>query len=200
MFLLIILSLFSFALFWPKSFSYTDCGNCEMLGVKKNIERIVSIRKNFFGYEIKVIANTCCGIKLAPKTQISKGIIRLHLNALGSNCPMGCLCDKELKINIPSSQELKVIEFYIDDILIDKRSVYGDKLSNGEEFCEQIPSYKERCYTRVAFIKKDLNLCNISGNKECFLELQEYLLLSCLSQKIKSCKEIFSENYKQETI
>ncbi|MEM4598922.1 MAG: hypothetical protein QW400_04530 [Candidatus Diapherotrites archaeon] len=198
--MLFVLVVFSLILFWPKAFSYSECGNCEMLGLKQNIDRIVSMRKSFFGYEIEVVANTCCETAPSPKTALEGGVLKLNVSAFENKCASGCICDKKITFNIPSSQGLEIVELYIDGTLVDKRSVVDDKITDGEEFCEQIPSYKARCYRRLAFLRSDPDVCKFSGDEKCAAELQEYMLLKCLSKKKSDCIALFSENSKQETI
>ncbi|MEM4663272.1 MAG: hypothetical protein QXM75_04595, partial [Candidatus Diapherotrites archaeon] len=102
-----------------------------------------------------------------------------------------CLCDRLLTFNVPASDDIKIIELYINGKLFDKRSIKNMILSDGSEFCESELGYKEICYRRLAFTKLDPYFCSKISDKNCLNEFEEFVTLKCLAKHLANCKEFF---------
>jgi len=191
--LLIVLIFIMLLTLWPKSFAYSECGQCEMLGVNANIERIEGIVFGPSGMQIKAIVNTTCYQRISADHEFENGTIKLMVKPIGEAISNHCLCDREITFNLPNYAKAKSIELYYSGKLLDKRSIIANTLSDGAEFCDSDVRYRQICYYRLAFMKKDPSFCKKTvDEKACKRELEEFLTLKCLSfHNEKYCNNIF---------
>jgi hypothetical protein len=179
---------------WPKSFAYSDCGQCEMLGSEANIERLKSLEVSSFGMKITAVVNTTCYQRVTAKQEFSDGRIILKVEPAGEPISNHCLCDRELTFNLPNYAGAKTVELYYENRLVDKRSIVNNTLSDGLEFCESDATYRPFCYYRAAFMKEDFSFCEKTAEpKRCKEELEEFLTLKCVAHDGQYCKGFFAE-------
>jgi len=191
--LLIVLVFIMLLTLWPKSFAYSECGQCEMLGVNANIERIEGIAFGPLGMQIKAIVNTTCYQRISADYEFKNGTIKLMVKPIGEAISNHCLCDRELTFNLPNHTKAKIIELYYSGKLLDKRNIIANNLSDGAEFCDSDVRYRPICYYRLAFMKKDPSFCKKTvDDKACRRELEEFLTLKCLGfHDEEYCNNIF---------
>jgi len=166
-----------------------------MLGLGANIERIESFEQNIFGITVKAIVNTTCYQKISAKHKFENGTIKIFIEPLGESISNHCLCDREIVFNMPNYPDVRVIELYYEEKLMDKRSVFANSLSDGSEFCESDARYRALCYYRLAFMKKDPSFCDKTPKPDkCKSELDSFLTLKCLELHSQEyCNNLFLE-------
>lgn len=193
--LLIVLLFITLLALWPKSFAYSECGQCKMLGMGANIERIESLTFGPLGMQIKAIVNTTCYQKISAEYEFENGTVKLMIEPIGEPVSNHCICDRELTFNLPNYADIKAVELYYSGKLLDKRSVIGDRLSDGAEFCDDDVRYRAICYYRLAFMKSDSSFCKKTAKPEqCKSELEEFLMLNCLGYHDEEyCNNIFAK-------
>jgi len=189
---LAIVVLIGMVFLWPKSFVYSECGHCKMLGTVKNIERLEAVHIGPAGLKITAIVNTACGQQITAKQEIFGKKLILRVKPSGNVTNSGCICDREVTFNLPFV-DAKTVELYYENRLLDERSIVNGKLSDGIEFCEDSPAYKPSCYYRLAFMKKNPKFCDKTPNpKKCRKQLNEFLMLTCLKNYNESrCRALF---------
>jgi len=192
-FVVAIIVMFLVIFLWPKSFAYSDCGQCEMLGSGTNIERFEGLEVSAFGMRITAVINTKCYQSVTAEQKFSNGRIILKVNPVGKPISNHCICDRQLVFNLPK-YTAKTVELYYEDRLIDKRSIIDNTLSDGLEFCESDTTYGSFCYYRAAFMKADASFCEKTAEPEkCKKELEEFLTLKCVAHDGQYCKSFFAE-------